>query len=77
MQPVARRLTAVVSYTRASGKVRTVSTVILKLGPLVVGWGTLGGRWTAEQAVAEFRKQPGRFRLAKGWSAAMLAGLAA
>ena len=71
------RLTVEVKVRKQSGKVRFVTDIRIKLGPLTVAIGTIGGRATAEQALREYRKAPARFLKGPGHSTAAAIGLVA
>ena len=68
MRKINVTLVAKVHYVRGTGKVATVTGVTIELAPLGIQVATanLGGRYTPEQALAEYRKNPGRFRLLPG-----------
>lgn len=74
MIPVATELTAVVSHEKASGKVKVVSSVTIKLGDIVVATATFGGKYTQADALREFQKAPHRF---SGTDAALASRLVA
>ena len=56
MKPVASTLTATVSVTDAWGRVRKASDVTIRFGDKVVANKKLGGEYTVEQAIREFKR---------------------
>lgn len=59
------------------GKVKVVTDVLLRLdGKQSVAWAQLAGKWTEEQALAEFRKNPERFQPQPGTTPEMLKSIA-
>lgn len=57
-----RDLTAQVQYAQAEKRERvTITHVIIKRGGDVLGKATLGGRWSQQQAIGEFRRFPKKF----------------
>lgn len=62
------------------GKNSKVTDVVIRLPDVnkVVARATLAGKWTAEQAIAEFKRLPARFKTeADGYEVAKALGLAA
>jgi xanthine/CO dehydrogenase XdhC/CoxF family maturation factor len=57
------KLTVTVNHAEGSGKVKVVSHVSVLADGLAVAIGTLGGKYTEEQALQELRKFPKRFKL--------------
>ena len=49
-----------------NGRRKFLSTIIVRMGGLPIADRTIPGRWTAAQAVAEFRKAPQRFTVREG-----------
>lgn len=47
---------------KKGGRNSVMSTIFVKMGPTVIASRTLPGKWTEEQAHAEFRKQPHLFK---------------
>ncbi len=70
-------LTATVKHGRGYGKVRTVSYITIKLGPVRVAQATLGGKYSPEQAISDFKRLPHRFSKLSGYEAATQLGLVA
>lgn len=64
------------SYTRKEGH-KIVSDVEVHWGKLIVARASLGGRYTPEQVLAEFRKAPNRFKRGASYDLAKEAGLVA
>jgi hypothetical protein len=70
-------LTATVSHRKNNGKIRTLTDATIKLdGKLILATRTLGGKYTAEQALSEFRRFPGKFHSADGIDDATIVNLA-
>jgi hypothetical protein len=67
MTTLATKLTAIVSYERTIGKLNTVTHVTIKAGPLVIGTGTFGGRYSQNQALREFKVNTNRFKLTENY----------
>jgi hypothetical protein len=60
--PKEQALRAVVSYVPgSSAQVWTASRIVILRGDVGIATAQLGGRYSAEQALAEYRRQPGRF----------------
>lgn len=60
------KLTANVMSKVGSGRAKNVSVVVIKAGTHTVATAQLGGTYTAEQALTEYRRfgdKPGRFTL--------------
>jgi hypothetical protein len=56
------KLRAVVTYRQGdTARARTVTEVRILNGDVGIAAATLGGRYSAEQAVAEYLRTPGRF----------------
>lgn len=71
-------LTAHVNARRTGGKVKVVTDVTIRLdGKAALAFHTLGGKYTAEQALKEFKRDPSRFETQPGFDAAMVKLLAA
>jgi hypothetical protein len=71
-------LTAVVNYER--GKSRQcpfITKVKIVLGPCLVAEGTLGGKYSQNQAITELKHNPQRFKFGEGYLAARSLGLVA
>lgn len=57
-------LVAEVNVTPIKGKAKWLSNVLVRSGNLIVATARLAGKYNAEQALAEFRKSPGKFQVA-------------
>jgi hypothetical protein len=77
MVKVHRSLSAVVAYIDGKGKCKVVTVATIKVGPTLVATAKLGGRFTQAQALAEYRKAPGRFTTLEGAKIARDMGLVA
>jgi hypothetical protein len=58
MQRIATRYT--VSSQKGTGRHKEATRVVVQFGPLILGHATLPGKWTSEQARAEFLKNPAK-----------------
>jgi hypothetical protein len=72
MTKLATNLTAVVTYERTEGKLKFITHIAIKVGNLTAATATLGGRYSQNQAVTEFRKNQSRFKLAPWFTPAYL-----
>lgn len=71
MMKVATKLECVVRSQPVRGnKVRECTEIAIFLGPLLVASKVCGGRWNAQQGLAEFRKNPKSFKFEEGMEAA-------
>jgi hypothetical protein len=50
-----------VNYRNADNKVLKLTDVVIRAGEKAVAFATLAGKWTAEQALKEFKKAPQKF----------------
>jgi hypothetical protein len=65
MTKLASGLVVVVRYVQGqTARLPWVTEVEIRLGGTVMATATLGGRFSQRQALAEFRRQPGRFHKA-------------
>lgn len=61
-------LSAVVAYSEGKGRCTTVTTITIMLGSLIpVARKTLGGHYSQEQGMAEFRRNPKSFQRLEGY----------
>jgi hypothetical protein len=66
-------LSATVTHRKADkGKVRNVTLVTVRLGETIAAGATLGGHFTVEQALAEFKRNPKRFKAHSAYNSAVL-----
>ncbi len=59
------------------GKCREATEIAIFIGPVLVATKVCGGRYTAEQGLAEFRRNPKSFTKAQGYEMAVALKLAA
>lgn len=63
------KLMAVVAVRKGNtAKVPFVTSVTIRDGERAIATATLGGRYTAEQGLKEFKKNPGKFSPFAGWT---------
>lgn len=73
-----KELTARIQYEEgASNKVRVVTKVTIYLGKLNVARAVLGGRYSQEQALREYRTNSARFEKFSGHAGVVALGLVA
>lgn len=65
------------STSRNNGKHKTLTTIFIRMGEMVIADRTTWGRWTTAQALKEFKRFPERFQPRKGWDAATIKAIAA
>jgi hypothetical protein len=53
-----------------SNKVKTATEIAIFIGPVLVATKVIGGRYTAEQGLAEFRRNPKTFKQHAGYETA-------
>ena len=62
---------------RKGAKPKVVSSIAIVLGPFTVASAQLGGRYSEDQALNEYRRNPQRFRKGPGYPSAVALGLVA
>jgi hypothetical protein len=64
------KLECVVRYSAGKGRCKTATEIAIFIGPLLVAIKTMGGRYTPEQGLAEFQRNPKPFAKLGGFEMA-------
>jgi hypothetical protein len=70
-------LTATVTARPNEGKVKVLTDVLIRVGNKALAFKTLGGKYTAHQALTEFKRAPNGWQPQPGQDAASVAFYAA
>ncbi len=70
MKKLNTTLVAVVVFTPAKGKVKCVTHITITMAGIKVATATKGGRYSQDDALTEFRRNPNSFTKLEGWETA-------
>jgi hypothetical protein len=65
MQRIATKYTVSTQKAPAGSRHKELTKVVVQFGPMILAHATLPGKWTSEQARAEFLKNPAKLTFTK------------